>query len=266
MKISKMTVASLLFCAASLACYYGYMHFIAGAADQTYPVITMEQEEASISVQDGEEALLEGVTAYDEKDGDVTDSIVIESVSRFVNGRRIVTYAAFDSDNHVTKMEREISYTDYEAPKFYSEEGFRFRMGAESLVDTLEAVDCIDGDISKSIKASPGYYVSTGAAGTYAFQYQVANSAGDVEYLPVTVEIYDPADPEVFNFELKDYIVYTEKGKKIDARSYLDVDNPWDYSINESKVDYDTEGTYEITYKITVGDRKGTNRLVVVVR
>ena len=266
MKISKVTIASLLFCAASMACYYGYMYFVDGAADQTYPVFAIEQDDISVSVQDGTEALMAGVTAYDEKDGDVTASIVIEDISRFINGRRMITYAAFDSDNHVTKAEREITYTDYTAPKFYSKEGFRFRIGAKSAVETIHALDCIDGDISKNVKSSPGYYVNTDSAGTYEFQYQVANSAGDVEYLPLTVEVYDPSDYDVINFELKDYIVYTEKGKEINARSYLDVENPEDYSVDDSEVDYNTEGTYEVVYSIKSGSRKGTNRLVVVVR
>ena len=103
-------------------------------------------------------------------------------------------------------------------------------------------------------------------AGTYDFKYRVANSAGDVEYLPVTVEIYDPADRNAIHFELKEYVVYTEVGQPINARSYLDVEEPDYYTIDDSKVNYNEAGTYEITYSIKMGERKGTNRLAVVVR
>ena len=266
MRISKATIASLIFCGISMACYYGYNYVSTGMADQTYPVIEIAEPEIAVSIEGGEAALLEGVTAYDEKDGDVTDSIVIESVSRFANGKRTVTYAAFDKDNHVSKASREITYTDYTAPKFSSKEGYRFPVGAKSVIDTMNAQDCIDGNITKLIKASSGFYVNTSYAGTYSFQYQVANSAGDVEYLPVTVEIYDPSDSKVINFDLKEYVVYTQVGKSINARSYLDVEEPDYYNIDDSKVNYNEPGTYEITYSIKMGERRGTNRLAVVVR
>lgn len=265
MKISKLTVASFVFCAVSMVCYYGYDHMTTKMADQTYPQITIEKEELVLSIKDGEDSLLQGVTAYDEKDGDVTDSIVVESVSRFANGKKTVTYAAFDSDCHVSKATREISYKDYESPKFQCEDGYRFAVGAKSVVDVMSATDCIDGDLTSVIKVSPGFYVDTYTPGTYAFQYQVANSSGDVEYLPVTVEIYDPADRNVLNISLTKYVVYTEVGKEIDPEGYIG-ENPYSVYADDSNVDYDTPGTYEIVYSMRSGDSKGTNRLAVVVR
>lgn len=266
MKISKLTIASAVFCAVSLACYYGYSFYNSIIQDQTQPVIEITEDEIEVSIEDGQEALLRGVTAYDEKDGEITDSLVIESIGRFANGKRTVTYAAFDSDNHVCKASRVISYADYESPQFICKAGYRFPVGAKSVVDTMKAEDCIEGSLTKLIKASPGFYVDTATPGLYSFQYQVANSAGDVEYLPVTVEIYDPADPNVIDFELKDYVVYTEKGKEINAKSYLDVEEPDYYNIDDSEVNYNEPGVYEITYSIKMGERKGTNRLAVVVR
>lgn len=266
MKISRLTIASAAFCLVSLACYYGYSYVNNTIADQTYPVITIDKPEIQVSIGDGQEALLKGVTAFDEKDGDVTGSIVIESVTRFANDKRTITYVAFDKDNHVSKATREISYIDYESPKFSCTEGYRFPLNIKSVIDTMRAEDCIDGNLTKVVKASAGFYVDTAYVGNYSFQYQVANSAGDVEYLPVTVEIYDPTDPNVINFELKEYVVYTTVGKKIDAKSYLDVETPEYYNVDESKVNYNEPGVYEILYSIKMGERRGTNRLAVVVR
>ncbi len=265
MKISKLTIASMVFCLIAMGGYYGYEFLNNMMEDKTYPVIEIEKSELVLSIEDGQEALLTGVTAYDEKDGDVTDSIVVESVSRFANGRKTVTYAAFDSDNHVSKASREISYTDYTAPKFSSEDGYRFATGVKSVIDNMHAEDCIDGDLTGVIKVSPGFYVDTNTPGTYAFQYQVMNSSGDVEYLPVTVEIYDPADSDVLNIELTQYVVYTGVGEAVNAKAYL-AEGYESASADTSKVDYSQPGTYEITYSMQSGDRKGTNRLAVVVR
>ena len=64
--------------------------------DQTIPKISMDQDEIQVSVKDPEKVWKKGITAYDEKDGDITDSLVIESVSTFLEkGRRLVSYAAF---------------------------------------------------------------------------------------------------------------------------------------------------------------------------
>ena len=60
--------------------------------------------------------------------------------------------------------------------------------------------------------------------------------------------------------------MYTEVGNPINAKSYLDVEEPDYYNIDDSEVNYNEAGTYEITYSIKMGERKGTNRLAVVVR
>lgn len=74
--------------------------------DKTAPTITLP--ETAIVYEDGmaEEELLEGITAYDPEDGDVTDSLLIEKVSETADGKRIVTYAAVDSANNVAQKSR----------------------------------------------------------------------------------------------------------------------------------------------------------------
>ena len=74
--------------------------------DRTAPVIHME--EAELEYRDGmsDEELLEGVTATDETDGDVTGSLVVEKVSEVGNGTVIVSYGAKDAANNVAKASR----------------------------------------------------------------------------------------------------------------------------------------------------------------
>ena len=65
-------------------------------------------EEKQIEYAEGmdEELLLEGVTAVDEKDGDVSDSLLVEKVAG-TNGKEvIVTYVARDGANNVGKASR----------------------------------------------------------------------------------------------------------------------------------------------------------------
>lgn len=294
--MKRLRILCVIICIVSLFLYGGYRFYLFRTTDQTGPVIEMENNQIIVNIASGKEALLEGVTAYDAKDGDVTDSIVIESVSKFLgDNKKIVTYAAFDSNGHVGKATRKVVYADYISPTFSSKEPFRFPVNTTQFTTNVSVEDCIDGDISDKVKVSPGYSIMTDTPGDYKFQIQVANSSGDVEYLPITVEIYDPTNvaltPEI---ELKKYITYTTTGNKIDPKDYLKgvkigaamykmTSGAGDYSdetstiggklsykkvkIDDSKVDYDKAGTYEITYSMTVDKKyEGKSRLVVVVR
>ena len=49
--------------------------------DVTPPVITCSTDSIDVSVTAGEEALLQGVMASDDRDGDLTDQILIKGVS-----------------------------------------------------------------------------------------------------------------------------------------------------------------------------------------
>lgn len=74
--------------------------------DRTAPVIHMEEVELEYRDGMSDEELLEGVTATDETDGDVTGSLVVEKVSEVGNGVVIVTFGAKDASNNVAKTSR----------------------------------------------------------------------------------------------------------------------------------------------------------------
>lgn len=80
--------------------------FLYMGADRTPPIISYSEE--SPVYRDGmdEEELLEGVTASDERDEDVTDSLLIEKISGTGEGTVIVTYVARDEANNVAKVSR----------------------------------------------------------------------------------------------------------------------------------------------------------------
>ena len=112
--------------------------------DEEVPHIEMETDSITVSVEDDEKALLEGITATDKKDGDITDSLVIESLSNFIErGKRKMTVVAFDSDNHATKATREVIYSDYRYPRFEMEQALYFPLGTQSVLETLSATDLL---------------------------------------------------------------------------------------------------------------------------
>lgn len=267
--------------------------------DQTGPVFSMNDSTFTISVKDDEAALLKGITAADARDGDVTNSIIVETVSPFTGtGHRIVNYAAFDSDNHVTHAKRELVYSDYTPPRFTMRKPLTFPLNATNLLEGVGAEDCIDGDITSSIKMMSDEEIDSANVGEYSARLKVTNSAGGVSYLPVTIEIYDStARYKKPQLDLKEYIVYVNKGDHFDEEDYIDkvtieskeytpVESGGTYGLkyqsgdeNENTIDYsyididsdidtDITGCYEVNYSIedTVkGTGTGTARLYVVV-
>ncbi len=265
--------------------------------DHSMPQIHMDTDSIEVSVNAEEDEILKGIKASDKKDGDITDSVTVENMSNFIEkGRRNVTITAADKDNHVSKVTRKLTYTDYTSPVFSLSDPLRFRVNEseENIMKVISVKDVLDGDLTRNITARADKKMSIEKAGDYPITFTVINSAGDVVELPVTITLYDPeTDNGAPVIELSAYLVNIAQGSAI---------NPWDYvsavqmngrhyereedgvlrtkgandSDNvltqdnltiDSPVDTGKEGTYEVTYQIT--DDKGNTgsvRLVVCVQ
>ena len=84
------------------------------SADRVAPQIVFEED---LTYHDGmtNEELLKGVKAEDAKDGDVSDSLVVEACSPDpAQGQAIVRYVARDARNNVARVNRVLSYDGYE--------------------------------------------------------------------------------------------------------------------------------------------------------
>ncbi|MGN1343942.1 MAG: hypothetical protein ACI4U3_05140, partial [Traorella sp.] len=79
------------------------------------PTIQINQDLIEVSVKASDKQLLQGLSASDPEDGDLTNQIKIESISDLdENMQRSVTYLVFDSDDNMTKATRKIQYSDYQ--------------------------------------------------------------------------------------------------------------------------------------------------------
>lgn len=156
------------------------------------PVIEFEEDfKETVSVSCTDEDLLEFVTATDVEDGDLSNSVIIEQMSNLIGeNRREVIYAVCDSDNNVTKIAKEIKYSDYTPPVIepIDEEPTISDRKYAQVLDCFKATDVIDGDISNRIKiVSIDTSGSTETRGVFPVVLTVTNSCGDVSYLETTV-------------------------------------------------------------------------------
>lgn len=219
-KGKKALFALVLLCCAAFA---EYRCLSSRHIDREPPQITMEQDELSLSVGDPKERLLEGVRAQDAQDGDVTDSIVVESVRGLVSDKRFtVTYAAFDAAGNVSKAQRTVFYKDYTAPRFALSAPLIFREGTSlDVFAPLEAEDVFDGSLKDRIK---GTLVSgetqIAQAGEYTVEFRVTNSLGDTAYLTAPVEVL-PAGDGGAELTLSSYLTYLKKNAAFVPEYYV---------------------------------------------
>lgn len=158
--------------------------------DVTPPVITCSTDSIDVSVTAGEEALLQGVMASDDRDGDLTDQILIKGVSpSLTDSSAQVTYIVFDSANNMATVTRTVRYTDYEAPRFALSQPLVYPAGQTvTLLDRLTASDVLDGDISSGIRITSQNVINS-QPGVYSV---TAQQLGETNLIRVTVTADTP--------------------------------------------------------------------------
>ena len=245
MKLLRLT--GLIVFLLSSAAFSFYRIYKVNNIDTTGPEITFPTDTIYTEVNSSQDALLNDVTAYDEQDGDLTELIIIENISKFISpGKCIITYVAFDDSNNLTKKERYLIYNDYVSPKFSLSKPLVFNVGEYTdIIDYMNAVDCIDGDLSNNIRYEREYNDNFGMIeGEYEVKFWVTNSHGDTSYLPVKVAyqyISNEAIKRTPVITLDDYIVYIKEGTKFDPSIY-----PKGFSLGSNSYSFEEQDSFII--------------------
>ena len=281
--MKKLNWISLLLIILFVAALAGYRTVGRLRSDTKAPVITVDDQLLELSSGEPRSALLQGVSASDDTDGDVTDTLVVESVRLLrSDGTVTVTYAAFDAAGNVAKTSREVRFTDYESPRFSLSRPLLFtHNNSYDILSIIQAEDMLDGNISHRIRATVLDEVSDGYAGTHDVQFRVTNSLGDTVELVLPVEVYTPGIFEA-DLSLTEYLIYLKQGDSFNARSYLGRFTLGRETINLSsgipegmkllvsgKVDTGVPGVYVVDYEVT-GEQVNQvytaySRLIVIV-
>lgn len=291
------------FCVLSLMTFIGVSIYTSNNVDNTAPVISMDEDEITMSVQDSIDVIFNGITAADDKDGDVTRFLTLEKFSNFISpGTREATIAVFDSAGNVARVTRTVNYSDYMSPRVSVKEPLKAPLNdMTALLDKIQVTDSLDGNLTGNLQIVSEKSISAVSPGEYLMHLQVSNSAGDTLDMPVTVEFYNASDESGVEIQLTDYLIYVKKGTMINPLSYLkqlklyadvyvwdqyekkftieasedeDQDSDESYkSISIDNIDIDNPvdtsvpGTYEIQYSLRNYDnnKEASVRLIVVV-
>lgn len=247
--------------------------------DTTIPQLTSDRELLELPSSYTEDMLLEGLTAYDGRDGDLTDQIMVRGMSHFQEkGVSNVNYVVFDSSGQSASLTRPVRFVDYESPRYTLTEPLIFEAGRGGRgMDRIGAWDAVEGDISSQV-VQTGSSVNYNEAGDYSIEVEVANRFGDLQSASLPVHIRDNVLDRA-GLELAEPLIYISQGAMFDPMAYgpsitgLEEGNELTEIRAEAFVNTEEPGVYEVHYQAvfagegeTSGEILGETWLVVIVR
>ena len=239
MRILRMLTAALL--AVTAVLYIGNGLYTRLSGREVGPVIECPEEVLEVSIYDGTQALLTGVTARDDQDGDLTDRVMVGGVSKLIGGDRAkVTCMVFDSDDNMASLVRQVRYTDYRRPRISLRAPLVFASEKEAkLLEQVMVSDVLDGDLSEKARVSTLW--ATEDEGVYSATVLVTNSMGDTAMVEVPVLIGRSG-----GILLRRQVIYLQQGEAFDPKAALASDATG-VQI-QSEVDTAKAGCYWVRY------------------
>lgn len=268
-RIGLIALTVMLLIGAGILFYYNYTH-----EDISKPTFQASSATIEVSVKAERKDLCAGLHAYDNMDGDITDRIMVQSISSFsADDSFRVRYIVFDRASNYSVCERVARYTDYTPPTFTLNKPMVFNVGDTiTYLDRISANDCIEGDISDRITLLESN-VSSSTQGTYRIKVSVTNKMGDTAELPLTVLVRN-ASPSAPTITLSKYLLYQKAGELKNFRTLIaSVSDPLleeaapkkNVKINSSGYDYQTPGTYDVYYYYTGASGETATAVLTVV-
>lgn len=243
------------------------------SGESSKPVINSTSDSITVSCNYTEKEILQGLTAEDRQDGDLTDEIILGNLSRFSEkGKSKATYVVFDSSNQPATYTREVIFKDYVSPQFRLGKPLVVKTNSSvSEKDLISAEDIFDGDISGRVRIIDSN-INYNVTGDYIIKAEVSNSFGDVVKADFPVHIVTEPEARV-EISLKKNVVYLEKGDTFNAADYIDrVTSYYGQPVDkasvgiESFVNTSKTGCYEVRFTATdeTGNRGVTYMVVFV--
>lgn len=222
--------------------------FLKGSEDNEGPKITFEEgKDTKYSSNTTKDELLQKVKAYDEKDGDVTDSLTVETMYPKNDGKEMaIIFVAKDKSNNVTKKEFTMEAADGNAASADSTEA-----------DSTDSQDVVAADSADAASADA-------QNGEESLEVQAQKTQED------KIAQLSPQAPKMY---LNTYYVEVPVGTVLDKLSYVkDIQDDVDTTSNLFKkiqitgdVNTGAAGTYELTYYVVDSNGNSSNGAVLTV-
>lgn len=238
------------------------------AADVTAPIITLTGD-AAVTIEVGETYTDAGATATDNRDGNLTSSIIVGgSVDTSTVGSYVLTYNVTDAaGNSAAQVTRTVTVQDTTPPtlSLVGDASVSIVEGTTYTEQGATATDNVDGDISASVIIG-GDSVDTSTVGAYVLTYDVTDANGNAaaqvtRTVTVTAAIQLVGDEEIdlfvgdsFNdagFEATDS-TGTDVADNVETSGTVDTNNAGTYSIEYTGTDSTGNPITTVTRTINV--------------
>lgn len=225
--------------------------------DREGPEIFVEDSDISVYTQDTtENELLKGVSAVDETDGDVSDTLTVESVYSVNDSTVVVSYAAKDHENNITKLKRELP-ADLELSEEEKEDHEEEQTPEEDLEDS-EETSAVEGSEETETAQTP-----TPSPEPEQDEAELLKEEEEAE-----AEAMPSQNPRIY---LTEYYVEIPVGSSWDPLEYVkeisddsdDMYALWRKIQVEDGVDTAAAGTYECTYYVVDSQNNSSNNATI---
>jgi len=243
------------------------------ASGNKKPVITFEEAELEVPLYKLRRGVMEGITAYDKEDGDLTDSVKIDRYSNFIEkGVFRAHYTVSDSNGNMGTADRLVRISNYHSPEITLTAAPVFSIGSSgSIQSILEIKDQFNGKIDPKACLYLSNTINPEKEGEYKVTVQVSNSYGDVVQQEIPVWVAGSGNGPMIN--LSEYMIYLETGSSFDSRSYIESITDkngnelksYRLIVDDSDVDVDSCGTYLVKYICQQNKNVGYSALAVIV-
>ena len=212
--------------------------------------------------------LLDGITAMDREDGNITGKIEVEGfVDTNKSGSHIITYLVEDSQGAKTKVERVVTVEDNNVPVINGVDDISIQFASDiDLLEGITAKDKEDGNLTDKIEVKGS--VDTEKAGDYTISYIVTDSGGVEKIVERTVTVEENNAPEI-TVESNITIEYESEFNPLDGVTATDKEdgNLTDkIEIVSNTVDTSKVGNFEVVYEVEDNyGKKDTKTLNVTV-
>ncbi|MGL5541510.1 MAG: immunoglobulin-like domain-containing protein [Erysipelotrichaceae bacterium] len=207
--------------------------------------------------------LMEGVSAFDPENGDLTSQIKIieNTINPNVVGTYKVVYQVSDSANHVVTKEVTITIRSNTLPTISASNkayGINTQITNALLLEGVVAHDSEDGDLTSKVTIIENTINST-SYGTYYVTYQVIDADNNKTTLRVEVNITDNTAPTItanaFTLTLGTTLTNNVLLQGVSAKDNEDGDLTSALTIKSHTINPSITGTYQIVYEVK--DRGG---------
>ena len=230
-------------------------------SDSKGPKITVEQRSITYVNGDDKTSLLDGVSAYDANDGDVTVSLIVKDITVLNSGDTAkVTYAARDNNNNISEAYRIVTYVDSDENYSEPDDEAMFQEAVEEEVTQGE-------ETSENTEAEP---VDNPADETIQETDEPTEEPQEEEK-PEESEKPQPKasdnkpEDKTPKITLKQKTVNINVGQTFNPSDYIKSKENASSIAIDGAINVMAPGTYPLTFKVTGPDGKTASETLTVV-